>query len=813
MNSDNLILRETTFPPLVNKNDFLNSAEFDANFINIYEDLVSLCSTTGVIEFDEGTTYDDSINQFASYNGRLYRWIDTAPGAGVTPGTEGASEYWTEIFPTDLAHRKNSDEFLAEGTADEVSAAEIRAFIDAGLTTTTDLSITEKTGTSFKLNSSTGADVTIPAATSSEAGLLTASDKVKLQRLSGTNTGDQTLETLGAEAVSNKVTDFSTLNDEFYPSVQATETRIGERIDELKGSPPAELDTLEKMASAIANPTRMTTLGKNATGSTLYKGTVVYINGASGGVPTFAKAKADSEATSSRTLGVILADISNLGEGYAVTLGDVDSLDTRTAATNPFTSDTLAVGDQLYLSPTTAGYVTNVKPTAPNHIVYIGKVLNTGTHDGEILYQIQNGYELEELHNVKSGATDGQYLKYVASSGLWEPTTLSTALTVGTTAINSGTNTRILFQNGGVVSQSTNFTFDDTLRRLQIKATTGGGSADVPLLVRNSADNLDLFRIRANGDHIIGSEGGLALNLNAKTGFSYTTLNLNGQGNTERAALRQTLNRLTFTHTNSDTVSATLTTSGFAVGFGDIAASAKVDIKAAGALSTDLALRVRNSADTADIFKTAGNGSFLFGISTGYHIKYDASSPSLNGITSDGVTPFWRLSNWTGEDCFITSNASTQVKVGIGTITPAEKLHVYTNVNDTSLKVSTGAGTPTDESVSLKFATTWAGTAYGQDAATIRARTKGTNTTTSQKSTLEFNLNAGGINAIKASITSQSNLLIQNPTEDTNDVGVIYLPNGTAPTANLTNGGKLYVEGGALKFRGSSGTVTTIAVA
>lgn len=455
MNSDNLILRETTFPPLVNKNDFLNSAEFDANFINIYEDLVALCSTTGVIEFDEGTTYDDSINQFASFDGRLYRWIDTAPGAGVTPGTEGASEYWSEIFPTDLAHRKNSDEFLAEGTADEVSASEIRAFIDAGLTTTTDLSITEKTGTSFKLNSSTGADVTIPAATSSEAGLLTAGDKVKLQRLSGTNTGDQTLESLGAETVSNKVTDFSTLNDELYPSVQATETRIGERIDELKGSPPAELDTLEKMASAIANPTRMTTLGKNATGSTLYKGTVVYINGASGGVPTFAKAKADSEATSSRTLGVILADISNLGEGYAVTLGDVDSLDTRTAAANPFTSDTLAVGDQLYLSPTTAGYVTNVKPTAPNHIVYIGKVLNTGTNDGEILFQIQNGYELEELHNVKAGATDGQYLKWVASSGLWEPTTLS----------NNGV--------CGIANSSGVYTFYSTLAAAITAATSG----------------------------------------------------------------------------------------------------------------------------------------------------------------------------------------------------------------------------------------------------------------------------------------------------------------------------------------------------
>jgi hypothetical protein len=40
----------------------------------------------------------------------------------------------------------------------------------------------------------------------------------------------------------------------------------------------------------------------------------------------------------------------------------------------------------------------------------------------------------------------------------------------------------------------------------------------------------------------------------------------------------------------------------------------------------------------------------------------------------------------------------------------------------------------------------------------------------------------------------------------------ITILNGTAPTATIATGGVLYVEGGALKFRGSSGTVTTIAV-
>jgi len=45
-------------------------------------------------------------------------------------------------------------------------------------------------------------------------------------------------------------------------------------------------------------------------------------------------------------------------------------------------------------------------------------------------------------------------------------------------------------------------------------------------------------------------------------------------------------------------------------------------------------------------------------------------------------------------------------------------------------------------------------------------------------------------------------------------VGVIGIHNAaTSPTSNPSNGGVLYVESGALKYRGSSGTVTTIASA
>ena len=43
-------------------------------------------------------------------------------------------------------------------------------------------------------------------------------------------------------------------------------------------------------------------------------------------------------------------------------------------------------------------------------------------------------------------------------------------------------------------------------------------------------------------------------------------------------------------------------------------------------------------------------------------------------------------------------------------------------------------------------------------------------------------------------------------------VFVLFIANAvTVPTTNPTNGGVLYVQAGALKYRGSSGTVTTIA--
>ncbi len=61
---------------------------------------------------------------------------------------------------------------------------------------------------------------------------------------------------------------------------------------------------------------------------------------------------------------------------------------------------------------------------------------------------------------------------------------------------------------------------------------------------------------------------------------------------------------------------------------------------------------------------------------------------------------------------------------------------------------------------------------------------------------------------------SGDNTLIPATASPGGGTGVIAIGNrSVAPTTNPTGGGILYVESGALKYRGSSGTVTTIAPA
>ena len=59
-------------------------------------------------------------------------------------------------------------------------------------------------------------------------------------------------------------------------------------------------------------------------------------------------------------------------------------------------------------------------------------------------------------------------------------------------------------------------------------------------------------------------------------------------------------------------------------------------------------------------------------------------------------------------------------------------------------------------------------------------------------------------------LSAVGNLLLGGTSDPASAAKAIVIYNGTAPTGNIA-GGILYVEAGALKYRGSSGTVTTLA--
>ena len=164
---------------------------------------------------------------------------------------------------------------------------------------------------------------------------------------------------------------------------------------------------------------------RNTTGATLTKGTIVYISGATGNKPTVTKAIATGDETSAQTFGFVQENIANNANGYVVIIGDLVGIDTSA----------YAEGAQLYLSSTVAGAFTTVKQYAPNHLVYVGIVTRAHPTLGQIEVNIQNGFEMDELHNVAAqNPSNGDILQYVTSTGLW------TKIAGTTSAISEGTN-------------------------------------------------------------------------------------------------------------------------------------------------------------------------------------------------------------------------------------------------------------------------------------------------------------------------------------------------------------------------------------
>lgn len=152
---------------------------------------------------------------------------------------------------------------------------------------------------------------------------------------------------------------------------------------------------------------------RNVDTVTLTKGTPVYLFAATGNRPSVKRAQNTSDAFSAKTLGLASENISVGQTGLVMVQGLLVGIDTSA----------YAEGDTIYLGAT-AGSITNVKPYAPNHLVYLGVVVRANQGQGEIYVRPQNGYELHEIHDVNIDhnvpLANGHILVYNSANGLWE---------------------------------------------------------------------------------------------------------------------------------------------------------------------------------------------------------------------------------------------------------------------------------------------------------------------------------------------------------------------------------------------------------
>jgi len=136
-------------------------------------------------------------------------------------------------------------------------------------------------------------------------------------------------------------------------------------------------------------------------------------------------AQGDNDPDSVTTLGIVTENIDKNQEGFITVFGNVNKINT----TGSLQGETWVDGDVLFLSPTTPGGLTKVKPTAPQHTVVMGYVVYAHANNGKIFVKVDNGYELEELHDVlPTPYVNNGVLYRDTSTNLWKSATISTLL-------------------------------------------------------------------------------------------------------------------------------------------------------------------------------------------------------------------------------------------------------------------------------------------------------------------------------------------------------------------------------------------------
>jgi hypothetical protein len=443
---------------------------------------------------------------------------------------------------------------------------------------------------------------------------------------------------------------------------------------------------------------------RNQSGSTIAAGSIVYISGATGNKPLITLAQANNDANSAQTMGFTKESIANNGFGYVIVRGELENIDTSA----------LTEGAQLYLSPTVAGTWTTTKPSAPQHLVYVGIVIRSHPTLGTILVAVQNGYELDELHDVAIGTlANNDLLAYESSTDLWKNKTYSAlglltsadaastyaplaspALTGNVTITSNSTGAALFIEQSGTgniltlhdQASDTNFVAIDQNGKVStIPSTTANAGFNVAHGVAPTTP--------VNGD-IWTTTSGLFMRQNGST-KQYVDLDgtqtINGAKTFSGA--NQTLGNATAAGTINVGTGATISgaTKTLNIGTAGVSGSTTNVTVGSSVAGAGVSVTVNGSLTTTGVTQNIGNSTAASTISLGAGATISGSTKSVN-IGTSGV-----------------AGSTTNIAIGSTTGTSTTTLQGITNgitqtAGDSSLKLATTAFVTTADNLKANLA-------------------------------------------------------------------------------------------------------------
>jgi hypothetical protein len=503
---------------------------------------------------------------------------------------------------------------------------------------------------------------------------------------------------------------------------------------------------------------------RNSTGSTIAKGVPVMYNGTTGNSGRLLIQPWNGTGPSTYFMGLTAESLANGSEGFVIAFGKLRGIQTNGGNYG----ETWADGEIIYAG-TTTGSLTKTQPAAPNPHVQVLAVVHAHASNGTVFINRTLGSNIKDDEGVTiTSLSTGQIL--VANSA-------------GTVFENKSVSGDATLANTGALTLAT------------VNSNTGsfGSSTAIPAITVNAKGLITAVSTNTVAP-AVGSITGLGTNV-------ATSL----ANNMSASGTLAILGANTFTGVQTLTAGAVGAPS---ITLGDAATGIYRSALNEFAITNNGTQRLRTTTSGAVITGALNVDS--------QNIYFTASGSSY-GVRSDGST----FSALVANGASVVGGNTTHASVSI--------------INSWVLGFSSAVNTTAPDCASARDAADAWAHRRGTNAQILRVYNTFTSSTNHERATVSWASNILSIGTEKGSgggtarvmqlvtdgtaravfeATTYNTTLLANAGSYGSGSGVLFLGNATTvPTTNPTGGGILYVEAGALKYRGSSGTVTTLGAA